>query len=103
MGITNHLICLLKNLYTSQEATVRTLNETTGSGVRENDKGVYCHPVYLTYMQSTQAKCQAGWATSWNENWQEKYQQPQICGWYHSNGRKQRRIKESFEEGDGGE
>ena len=60
MGITNHLICLLKNLYTSQEATVRTLNETTGSGVRENDKGVYCHPVYLTYMQSTQAKCQAG-------------------------------------------
>ena len=29
MGIPNHLICLLKNLYTGQEATVRTGNGTT--------------------------------------------------------------------------
>ena len=28
--------------------------ELTGSKlVKENDKAVYCHPVYLTYMQST--------------------------------------------------
>ena len=54
MGIPDHLTCLLRNLYAGQEATVRTGHETTdwfqiGKGVRQ----VYCHPVYLTYMQST--------------------------------------------------
>ena len=29
MGITDHLICLLRNLYASQEATVRTRHEIT--------------------------------------------------------------------------
>ena len=29
MGIQDHLICLLRNLYTGQEATVRTGHETT--------------------------------------------------------------------------
>ena len=29
MGIPNHLTCLLRNLYTGQEATVRTRHETT--------------------------------------------------------------------------
>ena len=29
MGITEHLICLLRNLYADQEATVRTGHETT--------------------------------------------------------------------------
>ena len=55
MGILDHLICLLKNLYAGQEATVRTGHGTTdlfqiGKGVRQ---GCYCHPAYLTYMQST--------------------------------------------------
>ena len=55
MGIPEHLICLLRILYAGQEATVRTGHGTTdwfqiGKGVR---KAVYCHPVYLTYMQST--------------------------------------------------
>ena len=35
-------------------------------------------------------KCWAGWVTSWNQDKQEKHQQPQIGGWYHPNGRKQR-------------
>ena len=40
MGIPDHLTCLLRNLYTSQEATVRTGHETTdwfqiGKGVRQ--------------------------------------------------------------------
>ena len=30
MGIPDHLICLLRNLYAGQEATVRTGHETTG-------------------------------------------------------------------------
>ena len=55
MGIPHHLTCLLRNLYADQEATVRTGHGTTdcfqiGKGVVE---AVYCHPAYLTYMQST--------------------------------------------------
>ena len=30
MGIPDHLICLLRNLYVGKEAMVRTLYETTG-------------------------------------------------------------------------
>ena len=46
---------LLRNLYAGQEATVRTGHGTTdwfqiGKGVLQ---AVYCHPAYLTYMQST--------------------------------------------------
>ena len=55
MGITDHLICLLRNLYAGQEATVRTGHGTTDWFQKEKEyvKAVYCHPVYLTYMQST--------------------------------------------------
>ena len=57
MGIPDHLTCLLRNLYAGQEATVRTGQETNGSKQgKEYVKAVYCHPAYLTYMQST--KCQ---------------------------------------------
>ena len=55
MGIPEHLICLLRNLYAGQEATVRTGHGTTDwfQIGKEYVKAVYCHPVYLTYMQST--------------------------------------------------
>ena len=60
MGIPDHLTCLLRNLYAGQEATVRTGHGTTdwfqiGKGVqyRSTVKAVYCHPAYLTSMQST--------------------------------------------------
>ena len=43
-------------------------------------------------------KCQAGWITSWNQDCWQKYQQPQICSWYHSNGRKWRGTKEHLDE-----
>ena len=54
-GITDHLTCLLKNLYAGQEATLRTGHGTTdwfqiGKGVCQ---GCICHPAYLTSMQST--------------------------------------------------
>ena len=38
-----------------------------------------------------------------NQDCWEKYQQPQVCGWYHSNGRKQRGIKEPLDEDESGE
>ena len=50
MGIPDHLTSLLRNLYTGQEATVRT-------GLLPNWKRsllrLYCHPAYLTSIQST--------------------------------------------------
>ena len=57
MRIPDHLTSLLRNLYASQEATVRTGHRTTdlfqiGKG-KEYIKVVYCHPAYLTSMQST--------------------------------------------------
>ena len=52
MGILDHLICFLRNLYAGQEETVRTGHGTTdwfqiGKGVGQG------YPAYLTYMQST--------------------------------------------------
>ena len=54
MEIPDHLTCLLRTLYAGQEATVRTREEQqTGSKLgKEYVKAVYCHPAYLTYMQS---------------------------------------------------
>src|SRR5574337_1008116 len=48
MGIADHLTCLLRNVYAGQEATVRTGSKLE----KEYIKAVYCHPAYLTYMQS---------------------------------------------------
>ena len=55
LGIPDHLTCLLRNLYAGQEATVRTGHEqqTRSKEEKEYVKAVYCHPAYLTSMQST--------------------------------------------------
>ena len=63
MGMPDHLTCLLRNLYAGQEATVKkkkkkeatvSTGQQTGSKLgKEYVKPVYCHPAYLTYMQST--------------------------------------------------
>ena len=55
MRIPDYLTCLLRNLYVGQEATVRTGHGTTDCFQIEKEyvKAVYCHPAYLTYMQST--------------------------------------------------
>ena len=62
MRIPDHLACLLRNLHAGQEATVRTGHEKqTGSKLgKEYVKAVYCHPAYLTSMQSTSSKM-PGW------------------------------------------
>ena len=52
-GIPDHLTCLLRNLYAGQEATVRTGHGIMDKLGKEYVKAVYCHPAYLTYMQST--------------------------------------------------
>ena len=55
MGIPDHTTCLLRNLYTGEEATVRNRHTTMDLFKTEKEciKAVYCHPAYLTYMQNT--------------------------------------------------
>ena len=62
MGIPDHLTSLLRNLYVHQEATVTTLYGTTDWFMIEKgvQQAVYCHPVYLTYTQSTSCET-PGW------------------------------------------
>ena len=40
MGMQDHLTCLLINLYTGQEATVRTGHGTTDAGLEEAEAGI---------------------------------------------------------------
>ena len=80
MGIPDHLTCLLRNLYPSQEATARTGHGTTGSKLRkEFVSAVYGHSAYLTYAEYTMQN--AGLMNHKLESglWGEKHQQPQIC------------------------
>ena len=58
--IPDHLTYLLRNLYAGQEATIRTEHRTTNWFKTGNVKAVYCHPAYLTSMQSTSCKM-LGW------------------------------------------
>ena len=53
MGISDHLPCLLRSLYAGQEATELDMEQQMGSkSGKEYTKVVYCHPAYLTYVQS---------------------------------------------------
>ena len=62
MGIPDHLACLLRHLYASQEATVRTgYGKQTGSKLgKEYIMPIYSHLAYFTHMQSTSHKM-PGW------------------------------------------
>ena len=91
MGIPDHLSCLLRNLYVGQEATVSMRHGTVNRFKigKEYVTAVYCHPTYLTYMQST----------SWKmPNWMKH----KLKRWQHPNGRKWRRTKEPLDEDETG-
>ena len=75
MGIPDHLICLLRNLYAGQEVTVRTGHGTTdwfqiGKGVRQ---GCILSPclfnLYAEYIMRNAGLEE----THWNQYCQEKY------------------------------
>ena len=58
MGIPDHLICLLRNLYAGQELDMK---QQTGSKLgKEYVKDVYCHSAYLTSMKNTSCEM-PGW------------------------------------------
>ena len=71
MGIPEHLICLLRNLYAGQEATIRTGHETTdwfqiGKGVRQSLFNLYAEYIMRNAgLDEAQARIQ---------DCQEKYQ-----------------------------
>ena len=80
------------------------MEQQTGSkSGKEYIKAVYCHPVYLTYMQSTP------WETL---GWKKHKLQSRLPGeisinsdmrWHHPYGRKWRRTKEPLDESERGE
>ena len=55
MGISDHLSCLLRNLYAGEQQQLELdMEQQTGFKLgKEYVKAVYCHPAYLTSMQST--------------------------------------------------
>ena len=56
---------------------------------------LFPHLFALKWYRIHHVKCQAGWITSCNQECQEKYKQPQICRWYHPNGRKQENLRKT--------
>ena len=57
LEVPDHFTCLLRNLCAGQEVTELDMEQQTGSKLgKEHVKAVYCHPAYLTYMQSTLGK-----------------------------------------------
>ena len=62
MGVSDHLTCLLRNLYVGHEAIVRTGQQTKDwfKIVKGVCLSIYCHLAYITYMQSTSWEMQ-GW------------------------------------------
>ena len=105
IGIPDHLICLLRNLYAGQEATVRTRHGTTGwfqigKGVSQ---GCILSPclfnLYAEYITESARldEAQAGIKLPGEISITSDTQMAETYG------RKCRRIKESLDEGERGE
>ena len=99
MGIPDYLTCLLRNLYAGQEATFRTLHETTdwfkiGKGVRQG--GVLSPCLHAEYIMrnATLDEAQAGIKTARRNINNLRYAD--------DTGREWRGIKEPFDEGERG-
>ena len=101
--IPGYLTCLLRNLYTGQEATVRTEHGRTdwfkiGKGVGQ---GCILSPCsFNLYTEYIEQNSRLNEAQAGNQDCREKCQESQMCRWYHSNGRKWRVTKEPLDEGE---
>ena len=62
MEISDHLTCLLRNVYVAQEAKLELdMEQQTGSKLgKEYVNAIYYHPAYLTSMQSISCEM-LGW------------------------------------------
>ena len=103
MGIPDHLNCLLRHMYAGQEETELDMKQLTGSKLaKEYYKADYCHPAYLTFMQSTSCKM-LGWMKPKLESRLPGRRSMQIIPLKWLNGRKQRGSKEPLDEGERGQ
>ena len=48
--------------------------QTSSKQEKEYIKAIYCHPAYLTYMQSTSWEMLGWMRHKWNQDYREKYQ-----------------------------
>ena len=76
MGLPDHLTCHLRNLFSGQEATVRTRRGTMdwfqiGKGVYQ---GCILSPCLFNLYAEYIMGMPADWSTSWNQDCQGKYQ-----------------------------
>ena len=103
MGIPDHPICLLRNLYEGQKATVRTGYQTTdwfqiGKGIHQGCILSLClFNLYAEYIMRNAEleEAQAGIRIARRNI--NKYQY-HICRWHHPYGRKWRETKEPLDE-----
>ena len=70
---------------------------------KEYIKAVYCHPAYLTYMQSTSYGIPGWMKHKLESRFLGEISTTSICRWYHSNGRKWTETTEPLDEGERGE
>ena len=64
-----------KELDTTEWTELKWMKQQTGSkSGKEYVKAVYCHPAYLTYVQSTSYKMPGWMKPSWNQDCWEKHQ-----------------------------
>ena len=79
------------------------MEQQAGSKLRkEYVKAVYCHPAYLTYMQSTSWEM-LGWMKHKLESRLLGEINNQLCRWHHPHGRKWRGTKKPLDESERGE
>ena len=74
-GIPDHLICLweISMQVKKQQLELDTEQQTGSKSGKEHVKAVYCHPAYLTYMQSTSYEM-LGWMKHKLSSGRGKYQ-----------------------------
>ena len=78
--------------------------QRTGSKLgKENVKAVYCHPAYLTFMQSTSGEMLGWMKDKLKSRFQGTISITQICRWHQPYSRKWRRTKEPLDESERGD
>ena len=105
MGVPDRLTCLLRKLYVGQEATLEPdMEPLTGSKLgKDYVKAVYCHPAYLTSMQSTSCEMPGWMSTIWNQDCRKKYHSLRYANDATLMVRKRRGTKEPLDECERGE
>ena len=77
------------------------MEQQTGSrSGKEYVKAAYCHPAYLTYMQSTSCKMPGWMKHKLGSRLAEEISITSHIWWHHLYGRKQRETKEPHDEGE---